>query len=45
VCCQADVSATGRSIVQRSPTECGGSECDLETSKMRQPMPTTAVEP
>ena len=23
VCCQVEVSATGRSIVQRSPTDCG----------------------
>ena len=23
VCCQVEVSATGRSIVQRGPTECG----------------------
>ena len=23
VCCQVVVSATGRSLVQRSPTECG----------------------
>jgi hypothetical protein len=28
VCCQVEVSATGRSLVQRSPTECGVSECD-----------------
>ena len=28
VCCRAEVSATGRSLVQRSPTECGVSECD-----------------
>ena len=33
--CQVEVSATGRSLVQRSPTECGVSECDLETSTMR----------
>jgi hypothetical protein len=39
VCCQVQVSATGRSLVQRSPTECGVSECDHETSTMR------AVEP
>jgi hypothetical protein len=24
-CCQVEVSATGRSLVQRSPTECDGS--------------------
>jgi hypothetical protein len=23
VCCQVEVSATGQSLVQRSPTECG----------------------
>jgi hypothetical protein len=28
VCCQVEVSATGRSLVLRSPTECGVSECD-----------------
>ena len=32
VCCQVEVYATGRSLVQRSPTDCGVSECDLETS-------------
>ena len=30
-----------RSLVQRSPTECGVSECDRETSIMRRPWPTT----
>jgi hypothetical protein len=34
VCCQVEVSATGWSLVQRSPTECGVSKvCDRETSK------------
>src|SRR5262245_49125207 len=28
LCCQVEVSATGRSLVQRSPTDCGVSECD-----------------
>ena len=28
---QVKVSATGQSLVQRSPTESGVSECDLET--------------
>jgi hypothetical protein len=32
VCCQVEVSATGWSLVQRSPTDCGVSECDRETS-------------
>jgi hypothetical protein len=27
VCCQVEVSATGWSLVQRSPTDCGVSEC------------------
>jgi len=27
-CCQVEVSASGRSLVQRSPIECGVSECD-----------------
>jgi hypothetical protein len=45
VCCQIEVSGTGRSLVQTSPTECGVSECDRETSIMRRPRPTRAVEP
>ena len=44
VCCQVEVCATGRSLVQRSPTECGVSECDLETSTMSWLRPTRAVE-
>jgi hypothetical protein len=32
VCCQIEVSATGRSLVQRSPAECGVAECDGGTS-------------
>jgi len=35
VCCQIEVSATGRSLVQRSPTDCGASECDRDASIMR----------
>ena len=30
VCCQVEVSATGRSLVQSSTIECGVSECDRE---------------
>jgi hypothetical protein len=37
VCCQVEVSASGCSLVQRSPTECGVSECDREASIMRRP--------
>jgi hypothetical protein len=44
VLCQVEVSATGRSLVQKSPAECGVSECDLETSTMRRPSPTGAAE-
>jgi len=32
VCCQVEVSAKRRSLVQRSPSECALSVCDLETS-------------
>ena len=32
VCCQVEVSASGRSLVQRSPTECGVSVCDDKSS-------------
>ena len=40
VCCQVEVSASRLSLVQRSPTECGVSECDREASIMRRPWPT-----
>jgi hypothetical protein len=34
VCCQVEVSASGWSLVQRSPTDCGVSKvCDREASK------------
>jgi hypothetical protein len=39
-CCQVEVSATGQSVVQRSPTDCGVSERDREASIMRRPWPT-----
>jgi hypothetical protein len=35
VCSHVEVSATGRLLVERSPTECGVSECDREASKMK----------
>jgi hypothetical protein len=35
VCCQVEVSASGWSLVQRSPTECGDTECDHEDLIMR----------
>jgi len=30
--CHIEVSATGRSLVKRTPSECGVSECDREAS-------------
>jgi hypothetical protein len=30
VCCQVQVSATGRSLVQRSPTDCDASLCVIQ---------------
>jgi len=44
VCCQAEVSVSGWSLVQRIPTECGVSECDREAS-YRRPRTTRAVHP
>ena len=40
VCRQVEVSASGCSLVQRSPTDCGVSECDRESSIKRRPWPT-----
>jgi len=40
VFCQLMVYVTGRLFVQGSPTECGVSECDRKTSKIRKPWPT-----
>jgi hypothetical protein len=40
VCCQVDVPASCRSLVQRSPTDCDVSECDRESSIMSMPWPT-----
>ena len=40
LCCQVEVCATSWSLVQMSPTDCGASLCDIETSWMRRPWPT-----
>ena len=40
LCCQVEVSRTGRLLVQRSPTECGLCECDGKASIMRATWPT-----
>jgi hypothetical protein len=39
VCCQVQVAALGRSLVQRNPRECGVSECDREAPIMRRSWP------
>jgi hypothetical protein len=46
VCCQVEVSATSWSLVQRSPTDCGASSCEI--TKPRGPgghSPRWAAEP
>ena len=45
VCCEVEVSVTCRSLVQRSPTESGVSECDREASIMMKLGPVGAVVP
>jgi hypothetical protein len=40
VCCLVQISVSGWSLVQRSPTECGVSQSDREASIMRRPWPT-----
>jgi hypothetical protein len=45
LCCQVEVSVTGRSLVQRNPTKCGVSECDPRISVMKRPRTTRAVKP
>jgi len=37
VCYQVEISAMDRSLVQRSRTDCGVSECNPESSTMRRP--------
>jgi len=44
-CCKVEVSETDRSPVRSCLTECGVSEGDLETSPMRRPRPTSALQP
>ena len=45
ICCQVQISALGRSLVQRSPIERSVSEYDPKTSRLRRSTPTTAVKP
>ena len=44
VCCEVEASASGRSLIKKSPTECDVSECDTETLITKRPKPTRAVE-
>ena len=44
-CRQVEVSATGWSLVQRFPTDCGVSECDIEISTVRRTWPPRDVVP
>ena len=46
VCCQVEVSATGRSLAQRIFTVCDVvlTECDFENLSLRRPRPTRSVE-
>jgi len=41
VYCQVEVCVSSRSLVQRSPTDCGVSECDHEASIMGRPWPNS----
>ena len=43
-CGKVEVSATGWSLVQKSPTECDVSECDREVSVMGRPWPLRVLE-
>jgi hypothetical protein len=45
VFCQVEVSATGRSLAQRSLTKYGVSECNFDISPVKRIRPTRAVEP
>jgi hypothetical protein len=45
VCCQVEVSVSGCSFVQRSPPECGVSDCDREPREWGSPGPLGAVLP
>ena len=40
VCCQIEVSASGLSLVQKNPVECGVSDYDRQASIMRRPWQT-----
>jgi hypothetical protein len=39
-CCHAEISASDRFLVQRTPKKCGASECDREVLIMGRPWTT-----
>jgi hypothetical protein len=45
VLCKAELSASGRSLIQRIPIECDVPVCDFETSTMRRLGPSRVVAP
>jgi hypothetical protein len=45
LCCQVEVSSSGWSLVQESPTDCDVSECDREAWIMRRAYPTRGCAP
>jgi hypothetical protein len=45
VCCQVEVSVSGWSLVQKSPIECGVSECDHDSSTIRRSWSSRIVAP
>jgi hypothetical protein len=40
VCCEVGVSASGLSLLHRSPTDCGVSECERKALIIRRPWPS-----
>jgi hypothetical protein len=42
-CCQVEVSATDRSLVQSSPTDCGASLCVIKKPRKRGGKPATGL--
>jgi hypothetical protein len=43
VCCQVEVSASGLSLVHRSPNDCGVSESNRQSSIIRKPWPSMGL--
>ena len=43
LCCQVEVSATGRSLVQRTPTECGVRKAEITRGYFTRYSPASSV--